>query len=148
VYCLGGGRSAEAASLMRSEGFTKVVELEGGMMKWRTDGLKEVATSVKSAGMSMSDFNKLMTSDKKVFVDFYAEWCAPCRKMKPALEEISAELKETIEVVRINVDENTELCKSLKIDALPVLHLYKDGKRTWEHKGYLDKQGMLDAIGK
>ena len=148
VYCLSGGRSGSAAAKMRNEGFAAVYEMNGGMMKWRAAALPETKNenSVESKGMSLNDYNKLTQSHKKVLIDFYAEWCAPCKKMKPYLDEISKDMKEEVTVIRIDADQNKLLLQELKIDGLPVLIMYKDGIQTWRNVGFIDKAEVLSKI--
>jgi thioredoxin len=148
VYCLSGGRSGSAAAKMRNEGFAAVYEMNGGIMKWRAAALPETKneTSVESKGMSLNDYNKLTQSHKKVLIDFYAEWCAPCKKMKPYLDEISKDMKEEVTVIRIDADQNKLLLQELKIDGLPVLIMYKDGIQTWRNVGFIDKAEVLSKI--
>lgn len=150
VYCLSGGRSAAAAASLRKMGFAEVYELDGGMMKWRKAGLPETTESAapKKTGMTMEQYNALLVSDRLVLVDFYAEWCAPCKKMKPYLEEIAQELKQKVQVVRIDADEHPELCTLLGIDGLPVLHLYDKGNLKWSYKGYLEKEEVVAALNR
>lgn len=147
VYCLSGGRSSAAASQMRSEGFKKVYELEGGIMKWRGADLPETTDNkITSSGITHKQFYELINSDKLVLIDFYADWCAPCKKMKPYLDDISKEMADKVVVIRINADDNRELCKELKIDALPVLQLYKNQNKTWTNTGYIDKADVVKQI--
>lgn len=145
VYCLSGGRSGSAAAKMRKDGFKEVYELNGGMMKWRAANLPEVNLK-KSAGMSQAQFEQMLNSDKLVLVDFYADWCLPCKKMKPYLEEITKEKSAVVVVLRINVDENQQLCKALKIDALPVLQIYKNKTLTWNNQGFVEKEAVLKQL--
>lgn len=147
VYCLSGGRSAAAASLMREQGFKEVYELDGGIMKWRGANLPETTESTSvSSGMSKQQFDELLNTDKLVLIDFYADWCAPCKKMKPYLEEISKEMADKVIVVRINTDDNQALCKELKIDALPVLQLYKNKQLTWNNQGFIEKADVVKQL--
>ena len=147
VYCLSGGRSAAAAAQLRSAGFKNVIELNGGIMKWRGANLPETTeATVQNTGMSVADFQQLTQSDKIVLVDFYADWCAPCKKMKPYLLEIEKEMSADVILVRINADDNQALCKSLKIDALPVLQVYKAGQLTWNQIGFVDKETVLKQL--
>ncbi len=141
VYCLSGGRSGSAASQLRSNGFKNVLELDGGMMAWRSAGLSETTDSkvVKSTGMTTSEFEKLLQTDKVVLVDFYAEWCGPCKKMKPSIEAIEKEMAAKVKVVRVDVDKHVELVKSFGILEIPILRVYKQGKVTWEQKGFVEK---------
>ncbi len=147
VYCLSGGRSSSAASKMRSEGFKTVFELDGGIMKWRGANLPETTdNTVTPNGMSKLQFDALLNSDKLVLIDFYADWCAPCKKMKPYLDEITKDMANKVVIIRINADDNQALCKKLKIDALPVLQLYKNKTLTWTNTGFIDKAEVLKQL--
>ena len=147
VYCLSGGRSAAAAAQLRQSGFKNVIELNGGIMKWRGANLPETtAASVTNTSMSLADFQKLTQSDKIVLVDFYADWCAPCKKMKPYLLEIEKEMSANVILVRINADDNQALCKELKIDALPVIQVYQKNQLTWNQTGFVDKTTILQHL--
>ncbi|HEY4797868.1 MAG TPA: thioredoxin domain-containing protein [Bacteroidia bacterium] len=147
VYCLSGGRSSAAANQMRSDGFKEVYELDGGIMKWRADNLPEMAgKSAASNGMSRQKFDELVSSDKLVLVDFYADWCEPCKKMKPYLDEISKDMADKVVVARINADDNKSLCKELKVDGLPVLQIYKNKKIAWTHTGFISKEDVLKEL--
>ncbi|GAB3425237.1 thioredoxin domain-containing protein [Niabella aquatica] len=150
VYCLSGGRSAAAAKNMREQGFTQVYEMEGGILKWKSADLP-VETDLKMPavpGMTLRQFEELIRSDKKVLVDFYAAWCAPCKKMKPYLDEIAKEMAGKVKVVRIDIDANPEIAKTLKIDALPLLHLYQNKEMIWSNTGYMDKEGIVKQLKK
>ncbi|CAN5398814.1 thioredoxin domain-containing protein [soil metagenome] len=147
VYCLSGGRSSSAASQMRSDGFTEVYELGGGIMKWRAANLPETTNNTAiSTGMSKQQFDALLASDKLVLIDFYADWCAPCKKMHPYLEEISRDMADRVLVIRINADDNQQLCKELGIDALPVLQLYQNKAMRWANTGYITKDDVLKQL--
>ncbi len=147
VYCLSGGRSSAAANKLRSDGFKTVYELDGGIMKWRGANLPETMdNTVSSNGMSKLQFDALLNSDQLVLIDFYADWCAPCKKMKPYLDEISKDMADKVVVIRINADDNQALCKELKIDALPVLQLYKNKTLTWTNIGFIDKAEVVKQL--
>ena len=147
VYCLSGGRSASAANKMRSDGYKQVYELDGGIMKWRGANLPETTNNTTpSTEMSKQQFDALLISDKLVLIDFYADWCAPCKKMKPYLDEISKDMEKKVVVIRVNADDNQALCKELKINALPFLQLYKNKILTWTNTGYIDKEGIIKQL--
>jgi thioredoxin len=149
VYCLSGNRSARAAKSMRETGFKEVYELYGGMMKWRAAGLLETKTSSTSAPeMSPSQFNELLKTDKLVLVDVYADWCAPCKKMAPFIDEIKNEMASKVIVIRINADQNKSFVKELNVTALPTLILYKDKKVIWTNAGFLTKEEIVSHFTK
>jgi len=145
VYCLSGGRSSAAAKQMRENGFTQVYELAGGIMKWRAANLPETNTNA-AIGLNKQQFDDLLNTGKTVLIDFYADWCGPCKKMKPYLEEIGNQMKDKVVVVRINADDNQSLCKELKIDALPVLQIYKNKNLSWNHSGYIEKDSVVQQL--
>lgn len=149
VYCLSGGRSSSAAKYLRSKGFKEVYELSGGMMKWRAASLpEETNTAVVSSSdeMSMEAYEALLKNDKVVVIDIYAEWCAPCKKMAPYLNEMQNTMSDKVEIIRIDADKNPNLCKALKVDALPTLFVYKANAKTFEHVGFLSKEELLKQL--
>ena len=144
VYCLSGGRSSSAAAKMRAIGFSKVFELDGGIIKWRAANLPEDDTN--NSGMTVEEYQALLNTDKKVLIDFYAEWCGPCKKMAPYLNEMKNNLKDSVEIVRIDADKNQALAKSLNIDALPSLLLYKNKSVVWQQKGFISEEDLTKVI--
>lgn len=150
VYCLSGSRSATAADAMRSDGFKEVYELNGGLIKWRNANLTLTTDNIQTAniktGMSRKQFEDKINSSKLVLFDFYADWCAPCREIKPYLDEISKDMSDKVELVRINVDENQELCRDLKIDGIPDLKLFKNKSVVWSSTGYIEKKEIVKNI--
>jgi thioredoxin len=96
--------------------------------------------------MTSEEFKKLITSDRKVLIDFYAEWCGPCKKMAPYLETMKTEMADSLIVVRINADINQKIAKELSVDALPTLLLYKNGEIIWRNTGYITKENLTDSI--
>ncbi len=146
VYCLSGGRSKAAAGHLKELGFENITELSGGIMEWRANNLPETAPATAEKGMSFAQYQTLLNSDKLVLVDFYADWCEPCKKMEPYLKKIANEMADKVTLVRIDADENQQLCKALDVSALPVLKLYDNQEITWEHEGYIDEQGVRSHI--
>ena len=149
VYCLAGGRSASAAEKLSKQGFGKIFELSGGMMKWRAAKMpEETNTPATTIGLTKAQFEQLLDTDKKVLVDFYATWCAPCKIIKPYLDQIETEMKDKVVVVRIDADQNRELVNMLQIDALPTLQVYKNKQSTWTNVGLTTKEEIVKALNK
>ena len=147
IYCLSGGRSGNAASKMREDGFKKVYELNGGIIKWRAENFEETTDNkVVSEGLSLEAFQSMIKSNPSVVFDFYADWCEPCIKMKPFLMEVESEYAGKTQIIRINADDNQALLKALKINGLPEVQVYKNGQMTWQHNGYCSKEDLLKAM--
>ena len=144
VYCLSGGRSKKAAEKLISLGFLKVYELQGGIMKWNAAKLSK--SSDKIIGMTIQDYNKLLISDKKVLISFYADWCAPCKKMTPYILKMQKELSDTVVVIRLNADENKTVVQELKIDALPTLILYQNQIVKSRKSGFISENDLRKII--
>lgn len=147
VYCLSGGRSAAAAKAMRKNGFENVYEMNRGLMEWRSQNLPESKGSNLNS-MSLSQYNALLDSDKLVLIDFYAEWCKPCKKMEPYLNKISEDSKESVVVIRIDADKNPQLCRELNVTGLPVLKLYKDKQLVWDNLGFIEENVVREQLNK
>ena len=144
VYCKSGGRSQSAVKKLEELGFTNVYQLQGGILKWDAAGLSK--PSNKITGMTLQDYNKLVDSDKKVLVSFYAEWCAPCKKMEPYILQMQKEQNTNYVIVRLNADENKTMMKELKIDELPTLLLYKNKEIAWKHSGFISEQDLKKQL--
>ncbi len=145
VYCQGGSRSAGAVVKMKELGFVNLYELKGGMVAWNSNNEPNPEKSLKGEGMQLADFEKLLETDQTVLVDFYAEWCAPCQKMKPFLAEIVAE-RSDVKLVKIDVDKHKQLAAIFRIESLPTLMIYKDKTKVWHHLGYMDKTSLLEQL--
>lgn len=146
IYCLSGGRSAKAVEALKAKGYNNIIELEGGIMSWRKENLPEVILEKKSEGMTLADYQVLLDSEKLVLVDFNAVWCAPCIKMKPILEKIEKDYNDKVSIVKIDVDEHSNLAKELGVVGLPVLKLYKDKELIWEHKGFANETTIVNQL--
>ncbi len=144
VYCLSGGRSSKAASIMKSKGFKTVYEM-AGIMAWRNAGKAlETGSSVPpKKGMTVDDYNKFVTDKKYVLVDFSAVWCMPCKRLTPILDKMASDKKDKLIFKKVDADANPELLKQKGIDGIPYLELYKDGKLVWKHQGFIDEQTLL-----
>lgn len=142
VYCKVGGRSAQAADKLVAMGFNEVYNLEGGIMKWTTAGMPKAGQTAGTGGMTVEDYQKLVASDKKVLINFTAVWCAPCQKMKPYILKMQEELKDQIKIVRVDADENKSLTEAMKIEGLPMIIIYENGKEVWRNLGYISEEDL------
>jgi thioredoxin 1 len=143
VYCLSGGRSKKAANHLVELGFKNIIELDGGYMAWEKANPK---TSASWSGMTLEDYNKLMISDKTVLIDFYAEWCGPCKKMSPYLDKISKEMSDKVIVNRIDADKNKSLFNALGYEGLPVIIVVKKGKQSFFKNEFVSEEELRKAL--
>ena len=89
----------------------------------------------------MEKFNDLITSNIPVLVDFYAEWCGPCKMMKPILEDVKAMKGEKVRVVK-----HQELAAYYQIQSVPTLMIFKDGKQLWRQSGVLQAKELSELL--
>ena len=93
------------------------------------------------------NFNsEVMKSDKPVLVDFWAEWCGPCRMIAPILEEVAQELGDEAVISKLNIDENPETPALLGVRSIPTLMIFKDGKMVGTKVGVQSKASLIDWI--
>ena len=143
IYCLSGGRSSVAVSFLEKKGYKNIVELEGGMMAWRSEGLPETKLNSQKESSNFVDF---IAKNDLVLVDFYADWCAPCKKMKPILNDFS--INNTISVLPLNADIEQQLVSEFAVINLPTLVLMKSGKEVWRGEGFHSKDQLTEIVNR
>lgn len=150
VYCKAGGRSSQAAQILKQNGFNKIYNLDGGFMQWEKNNFpvekSKTAEDNKIQQISLNDFNSLINTNKLVLIDFHTVWCAPCRKMAPIVDKIEDDFKNKAVVMRIDVDKSKEVGKAYKIEGVPVFILYKNGKEVWKHNGAITEEEITKQI--
>ena len=85
--------------------------------------------------MENQKFSELINSTQPVLIDFFAEWCGPCKAMKPILEEVKQKMGDKVRVVKIDVDKNQSLAAQLNVNSVPTLMIFKAGKKEWQKIG-------------
>ncbi|EZH74768.1 thioredoxin [Aquimarina atlantica] len=93
-----------------------------------------------------SSFSNIIESKTPVLVDFYADWCGPCKMLAPILKEVKDELGDKIKIVKIDVDKNQPLASKYQVRGVPTMILFKDGKQLWRQSGVLQKNDLLGII--
>tara|TARA_R110002049_G_scaffold47065_1_gene136230 strand:- start:25 stop:345 length:321 start_codon:yes stop_codon:yes gene_type:complete len=88
----------------------------------------------------------IANSELPVVVDFWAEWCGPCKQMSPHLDAVSVEMSDKVKVAKINVDENPMVASKYGVRGMPTLMVFKDGKVAATHLGAMSKQAIADWI--
>lgn len=91
--------------------------------------------------------NEVLKSDKPVFIDFWANWCGPCRMLSPIISEIAEEYGEKVKVCKVNVDEEMDLAAAFRVSSIPMLVVMKDGQVTNTAVGVRPKEQIIRMIG-
>jgi thioredoxin 1 len=93
-----------------------------------------------------SSFENIVNSDTPVLVDFFADWCGPCKMLAPILKEVKAEMGDSLKIVKIDVDKNQRLASNYQVRGVPTMMLFKSGKQVWRQSGVLQKQDIIAVV--
>jgi len=144
VYCKIGGRSIKAANKLADLGFKTIYNLDGGILKWEAAGFSK--PDDKIIGVCSQEYAELLNSDKKVLINFYAPWCAPCKKMQPYILQMQKDMADKVVIIRLNADENKTIMQELKISELPTLVLYENKVIKWQKSGFTSEEDLKKQL--
>ena len=91
-------------------------------------------------------FSEIINSDKPVLVDFFAEWCGPCKMMAPVLKQVKDEVQDNASIIKVDVDKNQHTAMTYQVNSVPTLMLFKHGKILWRQSGVLPKNELVKKI--
>ena len=93
-----------------------------------------------------NSFNNIINSETPVLVDFFADWCGPCKMLAPVLKQVKEALGDKIKIVKIDVDKNQLLASEYQVRGVPTMLLFKNGNQLWRQSGVFQKKDILSII--
>ena len=93
-----------------------------------------------------SSFKNIIDSEVPVLVDFFADWCGPCKMLAPILKQVKEDMGNGLKIVKIDVDKNQKLASKYNVRGVPTMILFKDGKQLWRQSGVLQKADIISVV--
>ena len=94
----------------------------------------------------MNNFTEIVNQNKPVLVDFFAEWCGPCKMMSPVLKEVKDTLGDKVTILKVDVDKNAAIASKFQVRGVPTFILFKNGKQVWKQAGLISKTDLKQKI--
>jgi thioredoxin 1 len=92
-------------------------------------------------------FSEIINNEKPVLVDFYADWCGPCKMMKPILENVKKQVGDQAIIIKVNVDKNQATASAYNVSSIPTLMIFKKGEMVWRQAGVAQTQQLVAQLG-
>tara|TARA_R110000868_G_scaffold242688_4_gene498247 strand:- start:205 stop:501 length:297 start_codon:yes stop_codon:yes gene_type:complete len=93
-----------------------------------------------------ASFSEIIKGETPILVDFFADWCGPCKSLAPILKDVKSDLGNSIKVIKIDVDKNQALAAKYQVRGVPTMILFKNGKQVWRQSGVVPKHDLLQII--
>ena len=149
VYCRSGGRSSSAANKMEKLRFTKVYNMIGGIGSWQSEGYETIKSkegkTTNQPKFTETQLNEILSNNKTVLIDFSTQWCVPCKKMKPIIEDIQRE-NPNVKVLFIDADANKGLVNKYLINGVPVFIIFTNGEESFRKIGLSTKEELINQL--
>ncbi|SDS92167.1 thioredoxin [Winogradskyella sediminis] len=94
----------------------------------------------------MSKFSEIINQDQPVLVDFFADWCGPCKMLSPILKQVKDSMGDDVSIIKIDVDKNQALASKYQVRGVPTMLLFKNGRQVWRQSGVLQKDDIINVI--
>ena len=91
-------------------------------------------------------FNEIINKEQLTLVDFYADWCGPCKSLAPILQEVKLVLKDEVKIIKINVDQHQDLASEFMVRGVPTMLLFKKGQLLWRQSGVMSRNDLVKII--
>jgi len=94
----------------------------------------------------METLKDLIEAEQPVLIDFYADWCGPCKAMQPVIQQVAGQVTGRTRIVKVNIDKNVEAAQQYNITGVPTFILFKKGAVLWRHSGTIDYSSLLKVL--